>query len=131
MTAQPGYVPQPHELVADLPGPGLKPGPSAQVPARAREEATPSAAAAVAWAPRLLTGASLLTEQPASLAALWGHHVKAAQFFEFSPFKTARYCWGAIHIVIATVTRTLEWGTRSFPVGLALVGLVIAAVFLI
>jgi hypothetical protein len=69
-------------------------------------------------------------EQPASLAAVWDLHVRSARYFEFGPWRLARYSWGCLHITIASGCYLLAWGTRSFPMGLVLLGLVIAAVFL-
>jgi hypothetical protein len=104
--------------------------------AHAREEARrggghASVAVATAAVPKILAGASPFFEQPASIAALWDLHCRSAQYFEFGPWKALRYGWGCLHIVIASGCYLLAWSTRSFPAGIVLAGLVIAAVVLL
>jgi hypothetical protein len=120
-------APAPHELVTDLPA-GQ---PHAQAHARTRGEARPRSAAAATAVPKILAGSSPLFTQPPSLAALWDLHVRSARWFEFGPWRALRYGWGMLHIVIAGTGYLVAWSTRSFPAGVLLAGLIIAAVILL
>ncbi len=123
-------------VMPDVVAEGENPQPIAECPpARAREDTRSgghaSVAVAAAAVPRILAGSSPWFAQPPSLAADWDLHVKSARYFEFGPFRAARYTWGAAHITLAAAIELLRWSTRSFPAGLVLLGLVAAAVILL
>jgi hypothetical protein len=65
--------------------------------------------------PSLLTGASLLSLQPPSLAQAWARHLECARHYKRWYFRWPRYCWGAFHVSVTALVRVAEWVTSSPP----------------
>ena len=98
--------------------------PHAQGRARAREAEPETAggtlsAAGYAWVartlPAMISGSSLWTSQPPSLATYWAGHAASARYYEAGLFRWPRYAWGVVHIVILVPIYLLGWVTHSFP----------------
>ena len=83
----------------------------------------------LAW---LSWAVQLAADRPASLAAVWDHHVRSAAYFDDHPgLKAARYAWGCFNITVTAAGYTIEWWTRSMARSMATAALIVILVWVL